>query len=129
MRALVLRAHAAGMNAGESIVPMPMVVTERANPLDDRSPVVRQYAPIMDGVCGFAWVSLRPANSAFANFLKKEATALIGVTARTDSYAGGVRLPVFAFNQSLTRKEAYAGAFAKVLGDAGFRAYADSRMD
>ena len=33
------------------------------------------------------------------------------------------------FNQSLTRKEAYCEAFARVLGESGLRAYVDSRMD
>jgi hypothetical protein len=36
---------------------------------------------------------------------------------------------VFDYNQSMELKEAYAHAYAKVLRDAGFNAYANSRMD
>jgi hypothetical protein len=45
------------------------------------------------------------------------------------NYGGGYALSVQDFNQSLTRKEAYAHAFAKVLNDHGITAYTDSRMD
>lgn len=85
--------------------------------------VINGYAPIADGVCGFAWVNIRPGNGPLARYLK-----LLGF-ARPDSYLGGVSLWVSEFNQSLAKKEAYAFAFAKVLQDAGVRAYAGSRID
>jgi hypothetical protein len=125
MARLVKTADAAGKAAAAAVTPVPMVVQERANPLDDSSPVVRQWAPVMDGVCGFAWVNVKPGNSAFANWLKKQP----GSRWRTDSYEGGVSMSVFDYNQSLTRKAAYAGAFARVLSEAGIRAYSASRMD
>jgi len=112
-------AHAAGMAAGTGVVPMPMVVT----PVDifDR-PTGPSYAPIMDGVCGFAWITIRPGNSRAAKFAKANLGARPG-------YHGGMEIWVSYFNQSMTRKESYAHAFAKVLTDAGFTAYAGSRMD
>jgi hypothetical protein len=121
--ALYAKADAAGKAAAAARVPVPMVVVQRANPLNDASPVVKRYAPVMGGVCGFAWVIVRPGNSAFANYLKKRGLA------RPDSYAGGVNLWVGDYGQSMEKKEAYAGAFADVLQDAGLRAYSNSRMD
>jgi hypothetical protein len=120
---LYARAHAAGLEAGDAHMPTPMIVERHANPLDDSSPVVQRWAPVMSGVCGFAWVSIRPGNSSFALWMKKHGHA------RSDSYAGGVRVHVWLYNQSMEKKEAYASAFADVLRDEGIKAYAQSRMD
>jgi hypothetical protein len=121
--ALAAEADAAGRAAAEAVRVTPMIVVERADPLDDSSPIVRAYPPVMDGVCGFAWVSIYPGTCAFARYAKKH----LGF--RADSYAGGVRRSVAAYNQSMTRKEAYARAFADVLQRAGIKAYANSRLD
>ena len=116
-------AHVAGMVAGEAAVPTPMVVVERSNPLDDRSPVVQQYTPVIDGACGFAWVVVYPGNCSFALWAKKHQQA-------RSEYGGGMCVKwVGEFNQSMTRKEAYARAFAEVLRGAGLKAYSSSRMD
>lgn len=103
-------AHAAGMAAGEAATPTPMGVVERANPFDDTSPVVRRYAPVMDGPCGTAYVSVRPGNSAFARFLKANRGAF-------KRYGGGVQFAVRAFGQSVERSLAYATAYAKTASD------------
>jgi alpha-beta hydrolase superfamily lysophospholipase len=73
-------------------------------------------------VCGFAWVTLRPANSSFAIWAKKNRDW-------KPAYGGGMQLWVSAYNQSMKRKEAYATAFANVLYASGIKAYAGSRMD
>ena len=44
-------------------------------------------------------------------------------------YYGGWYVSVREFGQSMTRKEAYAEAFAKVLTEEGMSCYVDSRMD
>ena len=116
------KAHAAGMAAGEAAVPEPMYVVERENPFDDGSPVVKAYAPVMDGMSGFATVTIRPGTSAFAKFLRK-----IGVSHK--AYYGGEEMFVHVFGQSVERKYAYATAFAAVLKEAGVTAYAASRLD
>ena len=118
---LYSEAHRAGMDAGSSSVPTPMVVQQHSNVMNDNSPVVQQWN-VPDGVCGFAWVVVRPANSPFANWLKKNNLARA-------HYRGGVSVWVGEFNQSMTRKEAYAAAFAQVLHKAGLNAHSDSRMD
>jgi hypothetical protein len=117
--ALFDRAHAAGMAAGEAAKPMPMVVVQHANPLDDSSPVVRQYAPVMDGICGSAYVVVRPGTCSFARWLKANKGAY-------KAYYGGMQMGVHHFGQSYERKMAYAQAFCGVLEQAGIKAYTDS---
>lgn len=108
---LYARAHAAGQAAVEEITPTPMVVTDGH----------RQWH-IADGMCGFAWITVRPGNSPFANWLKKNGHA-------RPAYGGGVQIWVSDYNQSIERKYAYAQAFAEVLVKAGVKAYAGSRLD
>lgn len=124
---LFLAAHEAGMEAGQGHRPEPMHVVERANPLDDSSPITRRYAPVMDGVCGFAWIKVRPATSSFARWLKAEKDTLpVGIHS---GYRGGLDIWVRGFDQSYERKMAYATAFADVLREAGLNAFADGRLD
>ena len=114
-------AHNAGINAAQAATVQPMIVTQRQNPLDDNSAPIKQYF-VADGPCGFASVIVKPANSAFARYLKT-------VRSTYKHYYGGLNMPIHDYNQSLQRKEAYARAFAAVLKDAGIKAYVDSRMD
>jgi hypothetical protein len=114
-------AAAAGAAAVEQTTVIPMVVTQHANPLDDASRPVKSWY-VADGVCGFAWVTVFPGNSPFANWLKKNGLG-------SKAYGGGVQIWVSQYNQSMQKKEAYASAFAKVLQDAGLKAYSGSRMD
>lgn len=115
------KALAAGLAAGKGASPTPMVVVERANPFDRTSPVTRGWE-VPDGVCGFAWVVIRPGNSSFARWLVKRGLGRAG-------YGGGVHVWVDAHNQSLTRKEAHGSAMAEVFRDAGVHAHMHSRMD
>ena len=114
-------AHQAGLAAVEKLNVVPMVVSEHADPFDDASPVRRQWF-VADGPCGFAWVVVRPGNSPFANWLKKEKGCRNG-------YGGGVHYWISDFNQSMQKKETYADAFAGVIRQFGINAYATSRMD
>ena len=99
----------------------PMVVQQRENPLNDDSRLLREYF-VSDGVCGFASVTVKPANSKFAKYLVANGLGRKG-------YGGGVCMSIRQFNQSLQKKEAYAYAFASVLNEHGIKAYAESRMD
>ena len=121
IESLYIQAHDAGNNAVTQTTVTPMIVTQAANPLDDSSAVVNAWV-VNDGVCGFASVIIKPANSKFAKFLVANQLA-------RKHYAGGVSMSIRDFNQSLTKKESYAYAFAKVLNDNGITAYVDSRMD
>lgn len=120
--ALHRKADAAGMAAGLATRPVPMYVVERANPWDNNSPITRRYAPAMGGVCGFAWVKVRPATGPFVRWLKAEGLGHKG-------YTGGWDVWVHQFEQSLECKTAYANAYAGVLREAGLTAYGQSRMD
>jgi len=120
-QALWDRAHAAGIEAGNAHTPTPMVVQEHSNPLNDNSPVEQQWY-VSEGVCGFAWITIRPGTCSFARWLTKNDKA-------QKAYHGGVQVWVHEFNQSMERKEKYARAFADVIGKAGIKAYAGSRMD
>lgn len=102
------RAYEEGLKAGKEAFPTPMVI--------------KGYAPIMDGVCGFAWVNVKPGNSKFANYLKKNGYA-------RKSYGGGVDIWIGEFGQSMDRKEKMAYKMAEIFREAGIRAYANSRMD
>ena len=117
-------AKAKGRHAAETCVPEPMIVVQHKNPWDMNSEIVKQYAPVMDGVCGFAWITIKPANCAFANFIKKREDVQ-----SHKGYYGGLEIWVGDYGQSMERKAAYAGAFAAVLRENGINARAESRMD
>ena len=109
---IVERAHAAGMQAGIDCLPIPMAVRDQLN---------GQLWRVDDGACGFAWISF-PANTAFGRWAKK-----IGLG--RPHWPSGLCIWVPHFGQSVDRKSAYAGAYTRVLNDAGIVAYAGSRLD
>lgn len=120
--ALYAKAQEAGQAAGNACVPRPMIVGEAkslfSNEIDYSKPTYFES----EGACGFAWVNVRPGNSPFANWLKKNGYA-------RPAYKGGVEIWISDYNQSIARKEAHAMAMAKVLKDGGIDAYGDSRLD
>jgi hypothetical protein len=120
---IYLKARNAGMEAAQNCMPTPMVVGTPTTPLGNDIDTNKQMYFVSEGVCGFAWIQVKPGTSAFAKWLKKNNLA------RPDSYYGGVSIWVGEFNQSMQRKEAYANAFANVLNECGIRAYSMSRMD
>lgn len=119
--ALWNKAVEAGNAAAKACQPTPMVVQQHANMLDDNSPVVYREV-VNDGVCGFSWITVRPANSAFANWAKKALQARKGVY-------GGLTLWCPLPTQSMQLKEAWCGAVAVVLRASGINAHMESRMD
>lgn len=117
------RAHEAGMAAANACAPTPMLVGHETSLFSGKIDKSKPIYHVPDGVCGFAWVVVRPGNCAFAIWAKKHHDA-------RSEYGGGMCVKwVHEFNQSMERKSAYARAFAKTLNDAGIRAYSNSRMD
>ena len=121
MADLYKKARDAGLAAGAAAKPVPMVV-QAVDGFGPNARVIKTYEPVMDGVCVFAWIKMRPARGAFYDYCKANDLG------RKD-YDGGWSIWVGDFNQSMERKERYAGAFARVLEEAGIKAYSMSRMD
>lgn len=121
---LWIKAKMAGMEAGNTKNPVPMVVSEHEHPLDDSSTIKNSWF-VPGGVCGFAWVKIKPATSAFAKWLKEYE----GPHGTYNGYYGGLEYSIHEYGQSLEKKEAHAMAMAKVLSDGGIKAFASSRMD
>jgi hypothetical protein len=122
-RALFDKAYEAGLAAGKAAIPATMVVGSPSTPLGNDIDPSKPVYFVNEGCCGFAWVNVSPGNCRFANWLKKNGLA-------RKAYGGGVDIWCREFGQSMTRKEAWADAFADVCRDAGVpRCYAGSRMD
>lgn len=113
LRELFFKAHLEGLAAGEGTTPAPMGVVDEAH---------KKTWVVPDGMCGFAWITIKPGNSLAARIAKEDFDA-------HKAYEGGVQIWVHQFNQSITRKEAYANAFSAVLLSAGINAQAGSRLD
>ena len=109
---IITEAHDAGMEAVNNLNVKPMAVFGDG-----------KFYHVADGVCGFAWVNVKPGTSRFAKWLVSTRRA------DRDSYAGGVTIWISDFNQSMQKKETYARAYAEVLLKHNIRAYAASRMD
>lgn len=124
---IVADADDAGMRAAKDCVPRPMVVGTPVSPFGN-SPMdtSKPMHYVEDGACGFAWVTISPGTASFSRWAKEHAGF-------RKAYGGGLQLWVSDFNQSVARKEAYAGAFARVLNEhaavTGVRAYPGSRLD
>lgn len=123
----------AGEKALEKCIPVPMIVEQHSNMLDDKSPVEKSYF-VDGGVCGFASVYFKantPENRKFLAGLKKAGLASDKLDApwRKNSHKGGFSYWVSQGGQSLQRKEAFARAFASVLQNTGITCYMESRMD
>lgn len=73
--------------------------------------------------CGFAWVNIKPANSAFAKWIIETKKG------SKDSYYKGVTIWISIFNQSMNHKEAYAQEMASIFKSYGIDATAYSRID
>lgn len=119
-RALYDGMLSAGAAAAAAVTPVPMVVSQHANPLNDASPVTKSWF-VADGVCGFGWVSLK-GNTAFGKWLTKNGLARKG-------YPSGLSISSKLMTQSLARNAAWAHGAADFLNAHGVPAYGQSRID
>lgn len=120
------RAKLAGLYAGEQAKPNPMVVGQAKDLTSDEIDPTKPVYYESEGMCGFAWVNVRPGTSRFARWLKAKDYA------RRDTYYGGVTIWISEHGQSVARKEAHARAMAETLGelaDDGIMVLAMSRLD
>jgi hypothetical protein len=116
------KAWKAGEAAAADLVPVGMFVGQPTTTFGTDVDFTKRVEFIPDGVCGFAWVKIRPATTPFARWLKKSKGA-------RKAYDGGLDIWIGSYNQSMQKKEAHANAMARVLNEAGITAYAMSRMD
>jgi len=114
-------AHAVGLKAGQECIPTPMIVGTPTTLLGTDIDLAKKIYKIDGGVCGFAWVHIA-GNTAFGRWAKNKGLA-------SKDYPNGLCFWVKDFGQSMTRKQAYAAEFSKVLNDNKIKAYSDSRMD
>jgi hypothetical protein len=107
---LVRRADEAGRKAAEPAKGTAVVITDG-----------RQDFDLDDWPCGFAWVEFA-GNTPFGRWAKETGLA-------KKAYPKGLSIWISAYGQSMTKKAAYAAAYAEVLRADGIVAYAGSRMD
>ena len=113
-------AYAAGLKAGKEVGVPKFIVGDAIGLSNEIDYSKKTY--VLEGLCGFAWVNVSPARGAFVNYLKS-------INAGHKGYYGGYEIWVREFGQSVDRKSAFAGAFAKVLNSYGINASAGSRLD
>jgi hypothetical protein len=123
------KAAAAGKAAVEQLTVTPMVVGQETSLFSGKLDYSKPTYYIEDGVCGFAWVNVYPANKGNTRAGKEERAILKAAGFRLNDYEKSFQLWVSQYNQSMQKKEAYASAFAKVLRENGLKAYSGSRMD
>ena len=111
-------ADAAGRKAAAACTPTPMVVGQ----YDQATGTARIIDVVEGGVCGFAYIKIRPARGPFVSWLKARG---IGHKA----YNGGWEISIHDYGQSMTYKAAHARAAAEVLCRNGIGATSYSRMD
>ena len=112
---LLKQAEAAGLKAGLEV---------STNPVFYKDTKTGQVFDSAEGMCGFAWVNISPARGKFVNYLKKLNKGHKSYYGGWDYWVGSSEL-----GQSITRKEAYATAFANVLKEWGINAMMMSRLD
>lgn len=123
------KADRAGNEAVETLQVVPMVVGQETELFSGKIDYSKPTYYVEDGVCGFAWVDVYPANKGNTRLGKAERKALESVGFKKDVYGKKYYKWISAFNQSMQKKEAYASAFAKVLRENGLKAYSGSRLD
>ncbi len=117
---LHLALHEGAVAAGEC-VPTP----QRFYPAGTDPDVTGITEP--EGNCGFAWVTIKPATTAFARWLKKaDAGNRYGLHRGT---YGGLEIWPRGLGQSHERKVAWAEAVAQRLRAGEIRAHAGDRLD
>jgi hypothetical protein len=135
MKALLARAGDAGEKAFRDARPTPMVVYTPRDVMgslmggdDGGADLSQPVEYVGEGICGNAWVNIKPGGSRFARWLIKQGYG------RAGAYRGGVTLSTWMIcgdrgSQSYARWCAAADAIAEVLRDAGITAHAEHWID
>ena len=119
---------AAAEAAVAACTPRPMIVGSPSHPLGNDIDPTQPVYYIEDGMCGFGYVTVKPARGAFVKMLQKQGIGYKG-------YYGGWQMSARVFAPSLSRSQSYekaraaAAAAAKVLNRYCISAYAEARLD
>jgi len=107
----------------DKCVPTPMTVVENQDPLDDNSPLKKAWF-VRSGVCGYAWLVVRPGNSSFAKWMRKNKDS-------RQAYHGGEHWSCPLRIQSMEIQIAYIHEFVRVLESElkDIKVYSMNRMD
>ena len=124
--ALYRAAHEAGQVAADAAVPTPMLVGTAVG-LSDIIDETKPVYVVRGGLCGFAYIIVRPARGGFVNWMRDNG---IGYK----HYYGGWTIPARPLtppdlSQSVEIKEKYARAFAGVLRDHGINCTVETMLD
>ncbi len=111
-----------GQDAGEQCIPVPMVVEQHVNPLDDNSPVRRSWE-VSDGVCGFAWVLFPDCRKPFVKWLLD-----VGHAGKRYGKPGAT-IWIMSHNQSMARKMAHATTMRDYFASVGIECSSHSMID
>lgn len=122
-------AQQAAEKAFDECKPIPMVIGQ-AKDLFSNEIVPGTEEFVADGVCGFAWVNIKPARGPFVKFLKQNNLGRNGVY-------GGWTISMYdisrraGYSQSMQRKEAACRAFVQVIKNYApdMSIWMESRMD
>lgn len=106
--------------------PVPMAV--QSSGLGESFDWNKPHEIVPDGVCGFAWVNIH------GDGRSKQIKEMKPFGVRQNYYGGWQfsstsASPESRYSQSMQRMEAACEAFAKVLGEYGYKASVGSRMD
>jgi len=112
-----------------AVIPQPMIVGTAKTFFGDEIDFTKKTYFVSGGVCGFAWVIIKPANGRFVKWLKANNIGRKNYGSGWNVYARPEFTKNTPLDQSLEIKEAWAAAFADVLRENGINAYAESRMD
>lgn len=124
-REILIEASHAAQLAYNNCQPNAMVVYETVG-LSDMPKENGKAWVVADGVCGFAWVVIKPATGSFARWLAKNG---IGYKNYYGGWCVNAEALVPGASQSYERKRAAASAAAAVLHAHGIPCRADGRLD
>ena len=125
---ILVEASEAAEAAVKACRPTPMIVGSPSTPLGNDVDPTQQTWFVEGGVCGFAWVVIRPARGTIVAELKKRK---IGGA----HYGGGYSLSSWQLAPSIRQDQSYERAVAaargavEVLKKYGVNAYVDARID
>lgn len=116
----------------KTVKPTPMIVSQHSNPLNDRSPVIKEYY-VESGICGNAFLRIpfdNTTNRKFVNALKK--AEIIKERTRGEVWKheeSGYMLYSKARTQSYEINTAWCNAVGSYLDKHGISTYVESRLD